>query len=47
MVALLFFHDDGADIGDQILVGRPFAQQRSQVMIVLAEQAGAELAIGS
>src|SRR5260370_11996485 len=45
-VAFLFFHDDGADIGDQILVGGSFAKQRPQVMVVLAEEAGAELAIG-
>src|SRR5258708_6503597 len=46
-MALFFFHDNRADIGNQILVGRSLAKQGPQVMIVLAEQAGAELAIGS
>src|SRR2546429_3162087 len=46
-MALFFFHDNGADIRDQILVGRTFAKHRSQVMVVLAEQAGAELAVRS
>src|SRR5260221_12495520 len=46
-MALFFFHDNRADIGNQILVGRSLAKQGPQVMIVLAEQAGAGLAIGS
>src|SRR5216684_113812 len=46
-VAFLFFHDNGVDIGDQVLIGSSFAQQRAQVMVVLAEETGAELAIGS
>src|SRR3989454_4141764 len=46
-VALFFFHDNGTDVSDQVLVGGSLAQQRPQIMIVLAEQAGAELAIGS
>src|SRR5260370_3608767 len=45
-VALFFFYNNRPDICDQILVGGPFAKQRPQVMVVLAEQAGAELAIG-
>src|SRR5258708_22317949 len=45
-MAFFLFHDYGADIGDQILVGGPFAEQSAQVMIVLAEKAGAELAVG-
>src|SRR5258708_29402769 len=46
-MTLFFFGDNGADIRDQIFVGRSLAKHSSQVMIVLAEQAGAELAIGS
>src|SRR5260370_39560696 len=45
-VALFFFYNNLPDICDQILVGGPFAKQRPPVMVVLAEQAGAELAIG-
>src|SRR5882672_6200532 len=45
-VAFLFFHDDGGDVGDQILVGGTFAQHGAQVVIVLAEKAGAEFAVG-
>src|SRR5260370_30829882 len=45
-VALFFFYNNRPDICDQILVGGPFAKQRPQVMVVLAEQAGAELALG-
>src|SRR5260370_21220890 len=45
-VALFFFYNNRPDICDQILVGGPFAKQRPQVMVVLAEQAGADLAIG-
>src|SRR5260370_35036788 len=45
-VALFFFYNNRPDICDQILVGDPFAKQRPQVMVVLAEQAGAELPIG-
>src|SRR6266849_5583026 len=45
-VAFLFFHDDGGDVGDQILVGGAFAQHGAQVVIVLAEKAGAKLAVG-
>src|SRR6266446_608903 len=45
-MALFLFHDYGADIGDQIFVGGAFAEQTAQVMIVLAEEARAELAVG-
>src|SRR6266403_1585434 len=47
VVPLFFFHDNRADIGDQIVVGRPFAEQRPQIVIFLAEQTGAKLAIRS
>src|SRR5260370_35590396 len=46
-MTLFFFGDNGADIRDQIFVARSLAKHSSQVMIVLAEQTGAELAIGS
>src|SRR5260370_27882773 len=46
-MAFFFFHDYGADIGDQILVGGSFAKHSAQIMIILAEKAGAELAVGS
>src|SRR5260370_37250281 len=46
-MTLFFFHDNRADVGDQILIGRTFAEKRPKVMIFLAEQAGPELAIGS
>ena len=45
-MAFFLFHDNRADIGNQILVGGSFAEQSAQVMIVLAEEAGAELAVG-
>src|SRR5450432_2238448 len=45
-VTLLFFVHDGANIDDQILVGSAFPQHRAQIVIVLAEQAGAQLAVG-
>src|SRR5947208_16787641 len=44
-MALFLFHDNRADIGDQILVGRSFAKERTEVVVVLAEKAGAELAV--
>src|SRR5260370_42313622 len=43
--ALLFFNYYRANVGDQIVIGGAFAQQRAQVMVFLAEQAGAQLAI--
>src|SRR5437870_9012200 len=45
-VAFLFFVDDRADIGDEVVVGGAFAKERAQVMIFPTEQAGAELAVG-
>src|SRR5882724_4062932 len=45
-VAFFFLHDDGGDVGDQVLVGGAFAQHGAQVVIVLAEKAGAKLAVG-
>src|SRR6266849_500142 len=45
-VAFFFFHDDGGDVGDQVLVGGTFAQHGAQVVIVLAEKTGAKLAVG-
>src|SRR3989441_10154662 len=45
-MALLFFHDVGADKVPDFIVARTIAQQKAQVMIVLAEEAGAELAVG-
>src|SRR5712664_4350610 len=46
-MALFFFHNNRGDIGDQILVGGPLTEQGAQVVVVLAEQTGAELAVGS
>src|SRR5260370_31289652 len=45
-MALLFFHDVGADKVPDFIVAPAVAQQKAQVMIVLAEEAGAELAVG-
>src|SRR6266403_1481179 len=45
-VAFLFFHDDGGDVGDQILVGGAFAQHGAQVVIVLAEKTSAKFSVG-
>src|SRR5216684_1437424 len=45
-VTLLFFHDVGADEVPDFIVACAIAQQKAQVMIVLAEETGAELAIG-
>src|SRR5439155_7582 len=42
-VAFLFFVDDRADIGDEVVVGGAFAKERAEVMIFPTEQAGAEL----
>src|SRR5260370_36277128 len=44
-VALLFFNYYRANVGDQILIGGAFAHQRAKVMVFLAEQAGAQLAV--
>src|SRR5258706_1646757 len=44
-VPLFFFHHHGAYIRHQIFVGGAFAQQRAQIVILLAEQAGAQLTI--
>src|SRR5260370_23017617 len=44
-MTLFFFHDDRADVTDQILVGSSLAKQRAQVVIVLAEETGAELTV--
>src|SRR6267154_772667 len=44
-VPLFFFHHHGAYVRHQIFVGGPFAPQSAQVVILLAEQAGAQLAI--
>src|SRR6266436_2832057 len=44
---LLFFRDNRANVSGQVLVGGSFTQQRPQIMIVLAEKTGAELAVGS
>src|SRR5580700_3981004 len=44
-VALLFFHHHRANIDTQIVIRSAFSQQRSQVVIVLAEKAGAQLAV--
>src|SRR5260370_3142186 len=44
---LLFFRDNRANVSGQALVGGSFTQQRPQIMIVLAEKTGAELAVGS
>src|SRR6266403_5766609 len=44
-VPLFLFHHHRAYIRHQIFVGGPFAQQPTQVVILLAEQAGAQLAI--
>jgi hypothetical protein len=45
-VALLFLIDHRADVNRQILVRSAFAKERAQVVIVLAEKAGAQLAVG-
>src|SRR3979490_84946 len=45
-MTFFFFHDLRADVGEQILVRSSLAHQRAQVMIVLAEQARAQLAVG-
>src|SRR5260370_6414351 len=45
-MALFLFHDHGGDVGDYILVGGAFAQHGAQVVIVLAEKAGAKFSVG-
>src|SRR5260370_11205822 len=45
-VALFLFHDNRADVGDQIVVRGSLTQQGPQIVVLLAKQAGAELAIG-
>src|SRR6267154_6125853 len=44
-VPLFLFHHHRAYVRHQIFVGGAFAQQSAQVVILLAEQAGAQLAI--
>src|SRR6266404_1137908 len=46
-VPLFLFHHHGADVCHQIFVGGAFAQQRAQIVILLAEQAGPQFTIGS
>src|SRR5580704_7252831 len=45
-MTLFFFRDHRTDVRSQILVGRTLAKQRAKVMIVLAEQARPQLAVG-
>src|ERR1700719_1270455 len=45
-VSFFLFHDHRLDVGDQILVARAVAEQRPQIVIVLAEEAGAQLTVG-
>src|SRR4029077_14665022 len=45
-VTFLFFVDDRMDIGNEIVICCTFSQQGPQIVIVLAEQAGAQLAVG-
>src|ERR1051326_2885686 len=44
-VPLLLFIDHRRYIGDQILVVRAFSQKRPYIMVILAEKAGAKLAV--
>src|SRR6266446_8071449 len=44
-VPLFLFHHHGADVRHQVFVGGAFAQQRAQIVILLAEQAGPQLTI--
>ena len=46
-VPLFFFHHHRAYIRHQIFVGGAFAQQRAQIVILLAEEARAKLSVGS
>src|SRR5206468_5857025 len=47
VVPLFFFHHNRADVGYQIVVGGSFPEQRTQVVVFLAEKTGSELAIRS
>src|SRR5208282_75060 len=44
-VALLFFQHLLFDVAGQLVVTRAVAQERAQVVVVLAEEAGAQLAV--
>src|SRR6266478_1489415 len=44
-VPLFLFHHHRAYVRHQIFVGGPFAQQTAQVVILLAEEAGAQLTV--
>src|SRR5580704_15100766 len=45
-MSFIFFSDDGADEGHNVIVAGAFTKQRAQVVIVLAEEAGAQFAVG-
>src|SRR5260221_10993420 len=45
-MAFFLFANHGTNVGSQILVAGIFSQQTAQIVIILAEKAGTELAIG-
>src|SRR5260370_29804590 len=45
-VTLFFFHNHRLDIGDEILIRRAFPEQRAQIVVVFAEDASTQLAVG-
>src|SRR5260221_8163804 len=45
-MAFFLFASHGTNVGSQILVAGIFSQQTAQIVIILAEKAGTELAIG-
>jgi len=47
VMAFFLFEDDGFNERSEILVGSAVAQQKAEIVVILAEKAGAELAVGS
>ena|SRR5205085_995405 len=45
-VTFFLFVNYGLDIGHQIFVRSPFAEEEAKIMVLLAEQAGAKLTVG-
>ena len=45
-MTFFLFVNYGLDIGHQIFVRSPFAEEEAKIMVLLAEQAGAKLTVG-
>src|SRR5579863_2274239 len=46
-MAFFFFVDDRANVSGNVVIAGAFAEQGAEIVIVLAEQAGADFSVGS